>query len=146
LVAARYKAWLLQVADNVAEASKEGGFLGFGGVDVSDAEKAARTGSLLGVAALAARRIGGACQPAGRTSRGDYLPKGRFITVVNIERQSQRLHAALPGSRLDVLDGAGHMIHHLDPARIVRAIDLIATGGITRASVRAEAPTWGTPA
>ena len=66
--------------------------------------------------------------------------------IVNIERQSQQLHAAIPGSRLDVLSGAGHMIHHLDPARIVRAIDLIATGGITRASMQAEAPTWGTPA
>jgi hypothetical protein len=37
--AAAYKAWLLQIANNVAEASKEGGFLGFGGVSVSDAEK-----------------------------------------------------------------------------------------------------------
>ena len=35
-----YKAWLLQIANSVAEASKEGGFLGFGGVDVSDSEKA----------------------------------------------------------------------------------------------------------
>ena len=35
-----YKAWLLQIANKVAAASKEGGFLGFGGVDVSDAEKA----------------------------------------------------------------------------------------------------------
>ncbi|HEX2338831.1 MAG TPA: hypothetical protein VHI72_20425 [Hyphomicrobiaceae bacterium] len=40
LEAAAYKAWLLQIANNVAEASKEGGFLGFGGVPVSDAEKA----------------------------------------------------------------------------------------------------------
>jgi hypothetical protein len=38
--AAAYKAWLLHIASNVAEASKEGGFLGFGGVAVSDAEKA----------------------------------------------------------------------------------------------------------
>ena len=66
--------------------------------------------------------------------------------IVSIERQSQRLHAAIPGSRLEVLNGAGHMIHHLDPARIVRAIDLIATGGITRASMQAEAATWGAPA
>jgi hypothetical protein len=35
-----YKAWLRQIAKSVAEASKEGGFLGFGGVAVSDAEKA----------------------------------------------------------------------------------------------------------
>ena len=66
--------------------------------------------------------------------------------IVNVERQAQRLHGAIPGSRLDVLNGAGHMIHHLDPARIVRAIDLIATGGITGESMQAEAATWGTRA
>ena len=38
--AAAYNRWLLAVANNVAEASKEGGFLGFGGVVVSEAEKA----------------------------------------------------------------------------------------------------------
>jgi hypothetical protein len=35
-----FKAWLNSVAAKVAEASTEGGFLGFGGVKVSDAEKA----------------------------------------------------------------------------------------------------------
>jgi hypothetical protein len=35
-----YKAWLSAVAHRVAEASKEGGFLGFGGVEVSEAETA----------------------------------------------------------------------------------------------------------
>ena len=35
-----FKAWLGAIAERVAEASKEGGFLGFGGVQVSDAEKA----------------------------------------------------------------------------------------------------------
>ncbi len=34
------KAWLKHIAEAVAEASTEGGFLGFGGVSVSDAEKA----------------------------------------------------------------------------------------------------------
>jgi pimeloyl-ACP methyl ester carboxylesterase len=66
--------------------------------------------------------------------------------IVNVERQAQRLHGAIPGSRLDVLNGAGHMIHHLDPGRMVQAIDLIAAGGITQATMRAEAATWGTPA
>jgi len=37
-----FKAWLAGVANAVAEASAEGGFLGFGGVQVSDAEKATR--------------------------------------------------------------------------------------------------------
>ena len=38
--AAAFKAWLQGIGQQVAEASKEGGFLGFGGVQVSDAEKA----------------------------------------------------------------------------------------------------------
>jgi hypothetical protein len=35
-----FKGWLKHVAEQVAEAASEGGFLGFGGVKVSDAEKA----------------------------------------------------------------------------------------------------------
>lgn len=35
-----FKAWLKHVAQEAAEAGREGGFLGFGGVAVSDAEKA----------------------------------------------------------------------------------------------------------
>jgi len=37
---AAFKAWLKEVAQKAAEAGTEGGFLGFGGVAVSDAEKA----------------------------------------------------------------------------------------------------------
>jgi hypothetical protein len=39
--AAEYKQWLVKVAQATAEASKEGGFLGFGGTLVSDEEKTA---------------------------------------------------------------------------------------------------------
>src|SRR3954452_20274712 len=35
-----FKAWLKHVAEEVAEAASEGGFLGFGGVKVTDAERA----------------------------------------------------------------------------------------------------------
>jgi len=38
--AAAFRIWLAALAERVADASKEGGFLGFGGVQVSDAEKA----------------------------------------------------------------------------------------------------------
>ncbi len=38
--AAAFKGWLREVAQKAAEAGNEGGFLGFGGVAVSDAEKA----------------------------------------------------------------------------------------------------------
>jgi hypothetical protein len=38
--AAGYKAWLGQISERVAGAASEGGFLGFGGVQVSETEKA----------------------------------------------------------------------------------------------------------
>jgi hypothetical protein len=38
--AAAFKGWLRLIAQHVAEAASEGGLLGFGGVKVSDAEKA----------------------------------------------------------------------------------------------------------
>ena len=53
--AAVFKAWLNAIAAKVAEASKEGGFLGFGGVQVSEAEKAtlAEIAAALGTSAHA---------------------------------------------------------------------------------------------
>ena len=38
--AAAFKAWLNHIAEQVAEAASEGGFLGFGGIKVTDAERA----------------------------------------------------------------------------------------------------------
>jgi hypothetical protein len=38
--ATAFKTWLRQISQHVAEAAKEGGFLGMGGVSVSEAEKA----------------------------------------------------------------------------------------------------------
>jgi hypothetical protein len=39
--ATAFKAWLVEIADSVANAAKEGGFLGFGGQRVTEKEKAA---------------------------------------------------------------------------------------------------------
>ena len=41
--------------------------------------------------------------------------------VVDFTKHALRLHAAVPGSVLDVFPNAGHMIHHVDPARVMRA-------------------------
>jgi hypothetical protein len=38
--AVAFKAWLRRISQNVAEAASEGSFLGFGGVRISEAEKA----------------------------------------------------------------------------------------------------------
>jgi len=47
-----FNGWLMVIAHNVAEAAKEGGFLGFGGTPVSDAEQAALNdlSGMLGIA------------------------------------------------------------------------------------------------
>jgi hypothetical protein len=51
--AAAFKGWLQHISQAVSEASAEGGFLGFGGVKISDAEKATLThiSEALGLAA-----------------------------------------------------------------------------------------------
>ena len=47
-------------------------------------------------------------------------------------RQGQKLHGEVAGSRLEILRGGSHMIHHIAPERIVHAIDAVA----------AESSTW----
>lgn len=41
-------------------------------------------------------------------------------------RQSVRLHHALAGSALDLVDGAGHMVHYAAPERVLAAVDRVA--------------------
>ncbi|WP_026190887.1 alpha/beta fold hydrolase [Methylobacterium sp. WSM2598] len=43
--------------------------------------------------------------------------------VADVGRQSERLHRELPQSALIVVPGLGHMIHHLAPEQVVRAVD-----------------------
>lgn len=49
--------------------------------------------------------------------------------IVDHSSQAKRLHDAVPGSMLDVFVGTGHMTHHADPARVVRAIDFVSGSG-----------------
>jgi pimeloyl-ACP methyl ester carboxylesterase len=39
--------------------------------------------------------------------------------------QARRLHDRLPGSRLHLVEGAGHMVHHAAPERVVAAVDMV---------------------
>lgn len=50
---------------------------------------------------------------------------GDADAVVDLKAQAQTLHAAVPGSILDIFAGIGHMTHHADPARVVRAVRLV---------------------
>jgi len=47
-------------------------------------------------------------------------------------RQAQRLQGEVAGSRLDILPGGSHMVHHIAPERVIQAIDAVA----------AESSTW----
>ncbi len=43
--------------------------------------------------------------------------------IADVDRQSRRLHEELPQSELTVLPGLGHMVHHLAPDQVIKAID-----------------------
>ncbi|OGA71290.1 MAG: hypothetical protein A3G81_30910 [Betaproteobacteria bacterium RIFCSPLOWO2_12_FULL_65_14] len=45
---------------------------------------------------------------------------------VDHRRHSVRLHAVLPGSELLLSPRAGHMVHHVDPRRVLQAIEAVA--------------------
>lgn len=47
-------------------------------------------------------------------------------------RQAQHLHTEVADSRLDVVAGGSHMVHHIAPERVIAAID----------SIAAELPQW----
>src|SRR3954447_18474248 len=43
--------------------------------------------------------------------------------IADVDRQSKRLHEEIPQSELTVLPGLGHMVHHLAPDEVIKAID-----------------------
>jgi hypothetical protein len=47
---------------------------------------------------------------------------------VDSSRHSVRLHDQVPQSDLQLVEGAGHMIHHVAPHEVMAAIDAVAKG------------------
>ena len=43
--------------------------------------------------------------------------------IVDVGRQSERLHTELSGSRFIALPGLGHMVHHLAPDQVMKAVE-----------------------
>ncbi|MDB5314799.1 MAG: alpha/beta hydrolase, partial [Rhodospirillales bacterium] len=51
--------------------------------------------------------------------------------IVNVERQSARLHHDVPGSELWVVPGQGHMVHHGAAGVVADAVEVVAAGPST---------------
>jgi pimeloyl-ACP methyl ester carboxylesterase len=43
--------------------------------------------------------------------------------IVDVGRQSERLHSEVANSEFVAVPGMGHMIHHLSPEQVIKAID-----------------------
>jgi pimeloyl-ACP methyl ester carboxylesterase len=50
---------------------------------------------------------------------------GKGDKIVSVEKQAERLHAMLPQSRFELLDGAGHMLHYNHPELVAEAVDAL---------------------
>jgi pimeloyl-ACP methyl ester carboxylesterase len=50
-------------------------------------------------------------------------------------RQAQRLQGEVAGSTLDIFKGGSHMLHHIDPARVMHAIDSVGLAASERRAV-----------
>jgi pimeloyl-ACP methyl ester carboxylesterase len=84
----------------------------------------------------AATMIPGAAGLQGRYAELSHLPvsilAGADDMIVDVGRQSARLHRTLPGSDLHVIPGLGHMVHHGTPDRVVAAVETVAARGNPR--------------
>ena len=55
--------------------------------------------------------------------------------LVVSHRHAERLHAAIPGSALQIVSGVGHMIHHVATDQVVQAIEEVARTSGARAPI-----------
>ena len=60
-------------------------------------------------------------EPYGTLAMPVVIVAGSGDKVVS-PRQAERLHAAIPGSVLRIIEGAGHMVHHLASPAVVEAV------------------------
>jgi hypothetical protein len=79
--------------------------------------------------------------PGALALRGDY--KDLTLPVIIIagdgdrvvfKRRSEQLRDSIEGSELQIVKGAGHMVHHLAPRQVARAIESVAEASRARPS------------
>ena len=71
--------------------------------------------------------------------------------IVGVDGHAKWFHAAVPGSELRLVPGAGHMFHHAVPDQVAEAITAVAdgrrvTGGPDLAGARAAVELEDRPA
>ena len=71
--------------------------------------------------------------PGALALRGDYKALTLPVAIIAGEgdrvvfkRESERLRDSIPGSVLQLVKGAGHMVHHLAPRRVAQAVEDVA--------------------
>ena len=52
-----------------------------------------------------------------------FIIAGTGDQIVDSQEQSSRLHSVLAGSRIELVEGAGHMVHYVAGPQIMKAID-----------------------
>ena len=79
--------------------------------------------------------------PGALALRGDYKNMALPVTIIAgdgdkvvFKRRSERLAANIRGSVLHVVKGAGHMVHHLAPRLVARAVEDVAEAARTRSA------------
>ena len=108
-------------------------------------ELALRPAQIRATAADTALMIPGAAQLSrryGELSLPVVIVAGAGDRIVDVERQAVRLHEALPGSALRLIDGVGHMVHHSAPDEVMAAIEAAAAraAGLPTGDMEAASP------
>jgi pimeloyl-ACP methyl ester carboxylesterase len=74
--------------------------------------------------------------------RGQYEHLSLPMTIITgagdrvvFRRMSERLAAAIPHSELQIVEGAGHMVHYTVPQEVAHAVDAMSVKGVTTRSV-----------
>jgi pimeloyl-ACP methyl ester carboxylesterase len=67
-----------------------------------------------------------------RLSVPAVIVAGEGDLIVNTAWQAENLQKRLPGSRLHIVPGVGHMVHHIAPKAVLEAIDEAAEMGAER--------------
>ena len=103
---------------------------------------ALRPGQIRAAAAETAMMIPAAARLRNRYSALDLpvvIIAGEGDRVVDTHYQSEGLHREISGSTLHVIPGVGHMVHHIAPEAVLRAIDEAAGQGIEPSATMPDA-------